>query len=41
MESCDIAEDHIYTDITACNTEEPQPKYRPGAVSNKLLGFGA
>ena len=34
-----IAENHIHTDIK-CNTEEPQPKYRLGRVSNRLLGVG-
>ena len=29
------AEDHIHTDIT-CNIEEPQQKYCPGTVSNRL-----
>ena len=33
-----IAEDHIHTDITTCNIEEPQQKYRIGTVSNKLQG---
>ena len=32
-----IAEDHIYTDITTCNIEEPQQKYRLETVSNRLL----
>ena len=32
-----IAEDHIHTDITS-NIEEQQQKYRPGTVSNRLLG---
>ena len=27
-------------DITICNTEEPQQKYRHGTVSNRLLGEG-
>ena len=30
------AEDHIHTDITACNIEEPQQTYRLG--HNRLLG---
>ena len=34
-----IAEDHIHTDI-AWNIEEPQQKYRLGAVENRLLGRG-
>ena len=34
-----IAKDHIHTDV-ACNTEEPQQKYRLGTVSNRLLGGG-
>ena len=32
-----IAKDHIHTDV-ACNTEEPQQKYRLGTISNRLLG---
>ena len=36
MGSCDsgddIPEDHIHTDITTCNIEEPQQKYRLGTV---------
>lgn len=27
-----IAEDHMHTDITACNTEEPQEKHLLGMV---------
>ena len=41
MGSCNsgdqIAEVHTYTDITTCNIEEPQQKYRLGTVSNRLL----
>ena len=33
-----IAGDHINADITACNTDEPQQKYRLGTDSNRLLG---
>ena len=44
MGSCNsgdpIAEDRIHTDITTCNTEEPQQKYRLGTVSYRLLGRG-
>ena len=29
-----IAEDHIHMDITTCNIEEPQQKYRLGTISN-------
>ena len=32
-----IAEDHIQTDITTCNIEEPQQKYRLGMASNSIL----
>ena len=32
-----IAEDHIQIDM-ACNTEEPQQKFRHGTVSYRLLG---
>ena len=35
-----IAKDHIHTDITTCNTEEPQHKYRLGTISNRLLRCG-
>ena len=28
----------MHTDITTCNTDEPQQKYRLGMVSNRLLG---
>ena len=35
-----IAVDHIHTDITICNIEEPQQKYRLGTVSNRLLEGG-
>ena len=31
-----IAGDHIRTNITMCNIEEPQLKYRLGTVSNRL-----
>ena len=31
-----IARDHIDKDITACNIEEPEQKYRLGMVSNRL-----
>ena len=31
------AEDHLHTDIT-WNFEEPQQKYRPSTVNNRLLG---
>ena len=31
------AEDNIHTDITICNTEELQQKYRLGRVSNSVL----
>ena len=31
---------HIHTDITTCNIEEAQQKYRPGTVSNRFLGWG-
>ena len=33
-----IAEDHIHMDITTCNIEVPQQKYRLGTVSKRLLG---
>ena len=33
-----IAGDHTHTDITIGNIEELQQKYRPGTVSNRLLG---
>ena len=32
-----IARDHIHTDIITHNIEEPQQKYRPGKISNRLL----
>ena len=32
-----IAQDHIHTDITPCNFEEPQQKHGPGIVSNRVL----
>ena len=35
-----IAGDYTNTDITTCNIEETQQKYRLGTVSNKLLGEG-
>ena len=35
-----IAPDHIHMDITPCNTEEPQQKYRLGTVSGRLLRRG-
>ena len=42
MNSCytgdHTAEDHIHTDITKCNNEEPQQKYHLGTVSKRLLG---
>ena len=28
-----IAEDHIHTDLTSCNMEEPQHKYCPGNLT--------
>ena len=31
-----IAEGHTHTDITTCNIEEPQKKYRLGTVSNRF-----
>ena len=34
-----IAGDHAHTDITICNIEEPQQKYRLGTVSNRLLSL--
>ena len=37
---CGPAEDHIHTDITTCNIEEPQQKYCLGMVRNSLLGGG-
>ena len=33
-----IAGDQIHTDITICNIEEPQQKYRLGTSSNRLHG---
>ena len=44
MDSCysgdHIVRDQIHTDITTCNTEKPQQKYRLGMVSstNRLRG---
>ena len=42
MGSCNagdpIAEDSIHTDITTCNIEEAQQKYRLRTVSSTLLG---
>ena len=35
-----IAEDNIHTDTTTCNIDEPNWKYRLGAVSNSILGVG-
>ena len=35
-----IAGDHIDTDITICNIEEPQQKYRHRTASNRLMGGG-
>ena len=35
-----ITEDHIYMNITTCNTEEPQQTYRIGNVSKRSLGGG-
>ena len=35
-----VAEDDIHTDITTCNTEELQQKYRLGSLCNKLLVGG-
>ena len=35
-----FAEDDLHTDITICNIEELQQKYRLGMVSNRLLGAG-
>ena len=32
--------DHIHKDITICNIEEQQQKYRLGTVSNRLLAGG-
>ena len=43
MESCYYYSDdhnakgHIQTDIKGCNIKEPQQKYRPETVSNRLL----
>ena len=34
-----IAEDHIHTDITTCNIEEPQQKYCLRMVRNSLNMF--
>ena len=31
---------HIHTDITTCNTEKYQQKYRLGTVSYRLTGRG-
>ena len=31
-----IAGDHIHTDITTCNIEVSQQKYRLGTVSNRI-----
>ena len=33
-----VAEDHIHTDISKRNIEEPQQKCRLGMASNRLLG---
>ena len=33
-----IAGDHLHTEITTCNSEEQQQKYRLGIVSNRLTG---
>ena len=42
MGNCDrgdhIAGNHIQTDITRCDIEDPQQKYRLGTISNRLLG---
>ena len=42
MDSCytggHTASDHILTDITTCNNEEPQQKYLLGTVSKILIG---
>ena len=35
-----IVRDRIYTDITACNIEEPHQKHRLGTVCNILLEVG-
>ena len=35
-----IAGNHIYTDITTCNTEVPQQKYCLETVSDRLQGLG-
>ena len=44
MGSCNagdpIAEDSIHTDITTCNIEEAQQKYRLRTVCSTLLGGG-
>ena len=44
MGSCNsgdhIAEDHVHMNITTCNTEEPQQKYRLGTVGYRLLWGG-
>ena len=34
------AENHIHTDITTFNIEEPQQSYHLGTVSNSFLGVG-
>ena len=33
-----IAGDHIYTNLTTCNIEEPLQKYCLGTIRNRLLG---
>ena len=33
-----IGGDHLHTEITTCNSEEQQQKYRLGMVSNRLTG---
>ena len=33
-----VAEDHIHTEITTCNIEESQQKFRLRTVSNRLPG---
>ena len=42
MNSCytgdHTAGDHMYTDMTTCNTEEPQKEYYLGMVSKRLMG---
>ena len=44
MSSCysgdHIAEGRIHSDITICNIEDQQQRYRLGTVSNKLLEGG-